>query len=351
MLKTFQNNYGSKISYFLNFSKSKLLASLVLGLHWAVFVPFSWGDAALLKRPEVQSFITSMVRQHQFDRKQLTAILTEAKFQPKIIEAMDRPYEKKDWDIYQALFLTNDRLNRGIEFWKANKNALAKAEKEYGVPASLIVAIVGVETYYGKNQGDYRVLDALTTLAFDYPKRAPFFSKELAEYLLLCREQKVSATHYLGSYAGAIGKPQFMPSSYRAYAVDFEGVGRADLRSKDADVISSVANYMHRHGWAYNQPVTEPVSVSSLETKNLVMNSKFPNYLSSQLLKTGVSPLNTTMIPSKPSKAGVIELNTAKGEEYWMAYPNFYVITHYNTSPQYALVVHLLSQQLKQKVA
>lgn len=307
-----------------------------------------WADAELLKRPEVQSFITTMVRQHQFDRRQLTNILTEAKFQAHIIEAMDRPYEKKNWDIYQALFLTQDRLNKGVEFWKNNREVLAKAEQKYGVPASLIVAIVGVETLYGKNQGDYRVLDALTTLAFNYPKRAPFFSKELAEYLLLCREQGVSATHYLGSYAGAIGKPQFMPSSYRFYAVDFSGKGRADLRQKDEDVVSSVANYMNKHGWQYNKPVTEPVSIAAGNIKRIEVNSKFPNYASSKLLQVGVTPLESKLVPIKPEKAGVIELTTAKGEEYWMAYPNFYVITRYNTSPQYALVVYLLSQQLKQ---
>ena len=307
-------------------------------------------DADLLKQPEVKVFITDMVRQHQFNRRQLARILTEAKFQPRIIESMDRPYEKKNWDIYQSVFLTQDRLNKGVKFWKNNREVLAQTEQKYGVPADLIVAIVGVETLYGQHQGDYRVLDALTTLAFHYPKRAPFFSKELAEYLLLCRDQRVAATHFLGSYAGAIGKPQFMPSSYRFYAVDFSGSGHADLRQKDADVIVSVANYMKKNGWQYSKPVTEPVSISKVYLKQLEVNAKFPNYVSAKLLQSGVKPLESSLLPIKPEKAGLIELNTAKGEEYWLAYPNFYVITHYNTSPQYALVVYLLSQQVRQRM-
>lgn len=304
-------------------------------------------DSALVQRADVQTFINDMVAHHHFDKKQLTAVLSEAVFQPKIIESMERPYEKKTWDIYRALFLTPQRVQAGLAFWQANQTALAQAEKQFHVPASVIVSIIGVETLYGKNQGNYRVLDALTTLAFDYPKRSEFFTKELREYLLLCREQNVPATQYLGSYAGAMGKPQFMPSSYRFYAVNFTGTGKVDLINEDRDVISSVANYFHQHGWAMNDAVAQPAIVRGARYRHLETNSKFPNYTVSHLKKTGVRP--NYVLANHPEKAGVIELSVPDGSEYWLAYPNFYVITRYNSSPQYALVVYLLAQQLRQE--
>lgn len=303
-----------------------------------------YADAALVQRKDVQVFMDALVKQHHFDKKQLTAILSEAEFQPKIIESMERPYEKKTWDVYKDLFLTPQRVQAGLAFWHDNQKTLEQAQKQFGVPANIIVAIIGVETLYGKNQGNYRVLDALTTLAFDYPKRSEFFAKELKEYLLLCREHGVPATQYLGSYAGAMGKPQFMPSSYRFYAVNFAGSGKVDLMNEDRDVISSVANYFHQHGWALNDAVAQPAIVRGARYRQLNTNSKFPAYAFKHLLSSGVRP--SSMLPNHPNKAGVIELLTQQGEEYWVAYPNFYVITRYNSSPQYALVVYLLAQQL-----
>lgn len=307
----------------------------------------AYADSDLVHRKDAQQFIRTMVNEHHFNAKQLTAILREAVYQPKIIESMERPYEKKNWDVYKNLFLTDQRVQEGVAFWQANHQALEKAQRQFGVPPDMIVAIIGVETLYGKHQGTYRVLDALTTLAFYYPKRSEFFTKELKEYLLLCREHGVPATQYLGSYAGAMGKPQFMPSSYRFYAVDFTGNGKRDLINDDNDVIGSVANYFHRHGWKANEHVAQMANVSGSQYKRLSMNSKFPDYTFSHLVKAGVKPLQYS--PHHPDKAGVIELTTDKGQEYWLAYPNFYVITHYNTSPQYALVVYLLAQQLREQ--
>ena len=189
-------------------------------------------------------------------------------------------------------------------------------------------------------------MDALTTLAFNYPKRSEFFTKELGEYLLLCREQGVPANQYMGSYAGAMGKPQFMPSSYRFYAVDFTGNGKRDLMNDDRDVVGSVANYFHRHGWKMNRAVAQPVNLLGSRSKQLRTNSKTADYALKQLLADGVKPLSALL--DRSDKAGLIELMTPKGQEYWLAYPNFYVITRYNTSPQYALVVYLFSQQLNQ---
>ena len=304
----------------------------------------NYANEALVHRKEAKVFVEKMARQYHFDRKQLNAFLREAVYQPKIIESMQRPFEKKTWDIYKDLFLQPERIQAGLAFWQANQKALSRAEKEFGVPPSMIVAIIGVETLYGKHQGNYRVLDALTTLAFYYPKRSGFFTNELGEYLLLCREKRVPVTHYLGSYAGAIGKPQFMPSSYRFYAVDYTGNGKRDLVNNDADSIGSVANYFHRHGWRRDEGVIEPVNVQGPHYKKLTMNTRSAGYEYKQLLKAGIKPFSSPMKP--PVKAGLIELTNNKGQEYWLAYPNFYVITHYNTSPQYALVVYLLSQQL-----
>ncbi len=309
----------------------------------------AYADDALARRKDVNHFIDKMVKQHHFDRKQLIAIMRQAQFQPQIIASMERPYEKKTWDVYKNLFLTPQRVEAGIAFWQANQKALEQAQREFGVPANIIVAIIGVETLYGKHQGNYRVLDALTTLAFDYPKRSDFFTKELGEYLLLCREQGVPATQYMGSYAGAMGKPQFMPSSYRFYAVDFTGNGKRDLMNDDRDVIGSVANYFHKHGWKMNESVVQPVNVSGSRYKTIATNRRAADYGFKELIDAGVKPVSWLAHP--PLKAGLIELTTEKGPEYWMAYPNFYVITHYNTSPQYALVVYILSQRLSSQWA
>lgn len=314
-------------------------------------MPNAYADPNLLHKKETQAFIQELVVHDHFDRKQVQRILSAAVYQPRIIESMDRPYEKKNWDVYQALFLTPERLNSGITFWRNNQKVLQKVSREYGVPPEMIVAILGVETLYGKRQGDYRVLDALTTLAFYYPSRAPYFKRELREFLLLCREHHVSPTLYKGSYAGAMGKPQFMPSSYRSYAVDYRGKGRPNLMSKDQDVIISVANYFKLHGWqAQQHRVVEKVQMPQ-RAHNLVMNSKSPNYTLPELSHAGIRPPMRHANGATPQKAGLLELLTDNGAEYWMAYPNFYVITRYNTSPQYALVVYLLAQSLREHYA
>jgi len=306
-------------------------------------------DQDFPKRPDVQKFINSMVTKHGFNKQQLDVVFTDVKLQPQIIESMEKPYEKKTWDVYKQLFLTQQRVQGGMEFWRENRQALMKAEKQYGVPANIIVAIIGVETSYGKNQGNYRVLDALSTLAFNYPKRSEFFTKELAEYLILCREHHVPPTQYMGSYAGAMGKPQFMPSSYRYYAADFSGSVKKDLMNDDNAVIASVANYFNKHGWTPNQGVAQPAKIIGNHFKNINTANKTAVYNAKQIAAAGISPLTAAI--NQPGKAGLIELTTQTGPEYWLAYPNFYVITRYNTSPQYAMAVYLLAQQLKSQWA
>lgn len=321
------------------------LNRFLLGLVMLLTHFIAQADTAFTQRTDVQHFINEMVKEHQFNKKELTEVMNKVQLQPQIIVSMEKPYEKKNWDVYKQLFLTQTRVQGGIEFWKANKATLEQAEREYGVPANVIVAIIGVETLYGKNQGNYRVIDALSTLAFNYPKRSEFFTKELREYLLLCREHQVTPTQYLGSYAGAMGKPQFMPSSYRYYAADFSGSPKKDLMNDDKAVIASVANYFHKHGWKMNQGVAQPAKVIGSGYKRINTTYKTAAYRASQLESAGVRPL--TASSNRPARVGLIELTTQEGQEYWLAYPNFYVITRYNSSPQYALAVYLLSQQLR----
>ncbi|KTD23570.1 membrane bound lytic murein transglycosylase [Legionella lansingensis] len=321
------------------------LTMLCLALITFLVSAVTLADTAFTQREDVQHFINSMVKQYGFDKAELTAVMNEVQLQPQIIESMDKPYEKKSWDAYKQLFLTPQRVQSGIDFWKNNQKALEKAEKKYGVPANIIVAILGVETLYGKHQGNYRVIDALSTLAFNYPKRSKFFTKELTHYLLLCREHNVSPTTYMGSYAGAMGKPQFMPSSYRHYAVNFTGNTKKDLMNDDEAVIASIANYFHKHGWQMNQGIAQPAKVEGTRYKKINTAYKTAAYQWQQLTAAGIKPLTAAF--HKPSKAGLVELINQNGSEYWLAYPNFYVITRYNSSPQYAMVVYLLSQQLK----
>jgi membrane-bound lytic murein transglycosylase B len=326
-----------------------LLKNLVSALSILVSTAVVYADNALVHQKEVQQFVNELVSHDHFTRNDIVKSLKVAQYQPQIIESMEKPYEKKSWDVYKALFITPKRVQSGIEFWQANAATLARAQKEYGVPAEIIVAILGVETQYGKRQGEYRVLDALTTLAFYYPKRADYFKKELREYFLLCREHHVSPTQYIGSYAGAIGQPQFMPSSYRTFAVDYAGHGYRDLVNDNKDVIGSIANYFHQHGWVPNQYVAQPARLEHAQLSQLAVNSKNANLTYRQLLTAGVKPFS--LLRNPPNQVGLIELITDKGNEYWMAYPNFYVITRYNTSPQYALAVYLLSLQLRNQRA
>lgn len=307
----------------------------------------TYSDTAFTQRKDVQLFIKSMVKQYHFNAKELTETMNQVNIQPQLIESMEKPFEKKNWDEYKNLFLTAKRLKGGLDFWAANQKSLERAQKRYGVPPEIIVAILGVETLYGERQGENSVLDALATLAFNYPKRSAYFTKELKEYLLLCREHKVSPTLYKGSYAGAIGKPQFMPSSYRYYAVDFNNKGRRDLISDNDDSIGSIANYFHKHGWKLNAGIAQHAQLKGWGFKRIHMNPRSPNYHYSQLVAAGVRPVTASQNHS--IRAGLIELDTAEGKEYWLAYPNFFVITRYNSSPQYALVVYLLAQQLKQQ--
>jgi membrane-bound lytic murein transglycosylase B len=295
------------------------------------------------REAEVLAFVDEMVSKHGFDRQELTALMHRARFRGDIIEAMQRPAEAMPWHRYRSIFLTLSRARGGVDFWKANEALLARAEREFGVAPEIIVAIIGVETRFGSYTGKHRVLDALTTLAFGYPKRAAFFRGQLEELLLLAREEQVPLEEATGSYAGAMGMPQFIPSSYRAYAVDFDGDGRRDLWHSKADVIGSVANYFQRHGWRRGDPVTFRARTEQQKLDDLVDAGMKPSLKVEELSRRGV---RVDADLAADTMASLIRLEMDQGYEYWLGLENFYVITRYNHSNLYAMAVYQLSRDI-----
>ncbi len=290
-------------------------------------------------------FIRKMVAEHHFDATTLRQLLDRAKVRKPILEAIARPAEKRlNWGQYRRIFLTRERIRGGPAYWKRNADALARAERRFGVPPEIIVAIIGVETRYGRHAGSYPVIDALSTLGFHYPPRARFFRSELEQFLLLAREEKLDPGKPLGSYAGAMGRPQFTPSSYRAYAIDFDGDGRRDIWNNDADVIGSVANYFAKHGWRRGQPVAQRVQGVGKQHKTLIEAGYKPHTPVAQLVQAGVR-LNRPFASDAP--AALLALETDKGTQHWLTLTNFYVITRYNHSPLYAMAVYQLADAIK----
>jgi membrane-bound lytic murein transglycosylase B len=295
--------------------------------------------------PEAKKFIAEMVAKNGFSRAELTEWLEKAEKKQGILDAISRPAEQsKTWKEYRPIFLMPARVENGVKFWRDNSADLARAEKEFGVPAEIIVAIIGVETSYGRNMGGYNVIDALSTLAFDYPPRAPFFRSELENYFILVREQKHNPLEFKGSYAGAMGYGQFMPSSYRKWAVDFNGDGFTDIWKTPADAIGSVANYFKEHGWKTGEPVTvEAHAADNMQAPQL--NSIVPPTITvDQWREQGINPIS--WLPPT-TRVIAFQFEGANGPEYWFGLQNFYTITRYNRSPMYAMAVYQLSQSIK----
>ncbi len=313
------------------------------------YMPISFALAdnepgAYLGRQDVNAFIDEMVTEHQFSRPELESILGQAERSQRALDLISRPAEGTlEWKDYRKIFITPERIAKGVEFWGDNAATLARAEKELGVPAHIIVAIIGVETYYGRQTGGFKVLDTLTTLGFDYPRRSEFFQKELKNLLILAREQKLDATELTGSYAGAMGIPQFMPSSYRAYAMDFTGDQQANIWLSDEDAIASVANYLQKHGWQYGDAVAVQARTSGRRSDQVVSAGLKPDKEVIQVRKAGWKvpknlPMSSTVLPMKHEGSA--------GAEYWLGLHNFYVITRYNRSQMYALAVHQLGEEV-----
>lgn len=293
-----------------------------------------------------QQFIDLMVNEHQFSRAEIESTLAKSNVNQAILKAIARPWEAKPWHQYYPIFLTEKRLDKGIQFWKTHQKTLARAEQEFGVPAEIIVAIIGVETFYGTYKGKYSALDALVTLGFHYPPRAKFFRSELAQLFLLAKEEKFDITELKGSYAGAMGWGQFISSSYRHYAVDFDGDGIRDLLNNPQDAIGSVANYFKKHHWQANQDIAFKATIKGNEFQQYLSKSLKYSHQLSQLQNAGVS-IEASNLDNQTS-AKLFEFAQPKSKEYWVGLPNFYVITRYNHSPLYAMAVFQFSQQLKQ---
>jgi membrane-bound lytic murein transglycosylase B len=293
-----------------------------------------------------KQFIDLMVDRHQFSREVIESTLAKATKNEAILKSIAKPWEAKPWHQYYPIFLTEKRLTKGLEFWQTHQKTLARAEQETGVPAEIIVAIIGVETFYGTYKGKYSVLDALVTLGFHYPPRAKFFRSELAQLFLLAKEENFNITELKGSYAGAMGWGQFISSSYRHYAVDFDGDGVRDLLNNPEDAIGSVANYFKKHHWKANKDIAFKAQVSGSQYSALLSKSLKFSHQWSQLQDAGVSIAEPNLNANMSVK--LFEFEQPENKEYWVGLPNFYVITRYNHSPLYAMAVFQFSQQLKQ---
>ncbi len=281
-----------------------------------------------------------MVARHRFSRDELVSVFAHARHRPEVIEAISRPATIKPWAEYRAAFVNPKRIRLGLEFWNKYRKTLHRAEKIYGVPQEIIVAVIGVETIYGQNAGHFLVLDALATLAFDYPRRADFFRGELEHYLLLARERQFDLLAIRGSYAGAMGIPQFMPGSYRNYAVDFNGNRTIDLLHEDRDAIGSVANYLQGYGWIRGEPVAARAQVGEEACPGEI---RTPRSLA-EWAAAGVAP-GVKYAPDKSAR--LIDFTVGDGKEFWLAFNNFEVITRYNNNDYYAMSVLQLAEELK----
>lgn len=299
-----------------------------------------------LQRPDVQLFITELTQKHEFSTQELQGILGQAKKSQKIIDLISKPAEGKPWHEYRKIFLGKKRINAGVKFWKENQETLEKAEVLYGVPPEIIAAIIGVETFYGTRMGTFPVLDALMTLGFDYPPRAKFFRSELEHFLLLSKEESIEPQEPKGSYAGAMGMGQFIPSSFRNFAIDFDADGKRDIWHNPADGIGSVAHYFHKHGWLPEQPIAKRATVTGNAWKRLDGGKLKPKYSLQEIQKHQVKP---SKIITDPGKLSFIELEGKRNKEFWIGHENFYVITRYNHSKKYAMAVFQLSQEIQKQ--
>ena len=324
------------------------LAPLLLCLGCLPFAAPRPAGAIDVRRADVAAFIDEVAERDSLGKHALRKLLRAANSQPGIIEAMNRPAEKaKPWYEYRPIFVTEKRIREGTEFWLAHRQALDQASVQSGVAPEYLAAIVGVETYYGRMTGSYRVLDALATLAFDYPARAKFFRDELEQFILLTHERGFDPLTVKGSYAGAMGAPQFMPSNYRRYAVDADADGRIDLWNNWADVCASVGNYLKEHGWNAGEPVlseavVQPDKAAALDGRKLTLADTVDS------LKTKGVDFESAL----PSDAPVILIaaDEPDGVHWRVGYNNFYVITRYNHSALYAMAVFELAAAVKDRI-
>jgi membrane-bound lytic murein transglycosylase B len=301
------------------------------------------GAEGIAQRPEVAAFIQDMKTRHRFDAGTLEKLFGGVAIQEGILAAMGRPAEAKPWHEYRQLFVTEARILGGVAFWRQHAETLRQVQQRYGVPAEMIVAIIGVETLYGRNTGGFRVIDALATLAFAYPRRADFFRSELEQFLLLCREESLDAAALKGSYAGAMGWPQFMPSSFRNYAIDLDGDGRRDIWSNPADTIGSIGNYFARFGWRTGEEVAVRATAPKGDYAPYLGKDLKPVHALGALRRLGIEPERP--LPDA-SPVTLLRFELEAGPEYWLGLENFFVISRYNHSALYSMAVYQLGRAI-----
>jgi membrane-bound lytic murein transglycosylase B len=332
-----------------------LMAALALGL----ILPAACVHAGYEDHAEAGAFMDKLKAQG-LDRDYVRRLLADAERKDSILEAIKRPAEKTlTWGEYRQIFVQPDRIQQGAQFFREHGDTLKRAEAEFGVSRYIILAILGVETRYGQHKGDYRVLDALATLGFDYPPRAEFFRKQLRTFLLMEDETGIDAASLKGSYAGAIGYAQFIPTSYRAYAVDFNEDGKTDLVHSVADAIGSVANYIAEHGWREGLGVAARARITGDDYESVFSRQMKPSTSLGKLRERGIKPLRceSGTIPSPhcfrlpdDTRVAPLHLQGEHGSEFWLGTRNFYVITRYNHSPLYAMAVYQLARALEQRI-
>jgi membrane-bound lytic murein transglycosylase B len=299
-------------------------------------------------RPEVNAFIERMASQSEYTEQELVDLFSGVKKQGHLFELLDKPAEKElQWYQYRHIFIKEKRIAQGVTFWREHQDLLTEVSLKTGVPAEIIIAIIGVETFYGTYRGKDPVFDSLVTLAFDYPKRSAFFSRELEQLLLLTKEQNLDPRSLKGSYAGAMGMPQFIASSYRSYAVDFDGDGQANLFDSIPDILASVANYFVKHGWRANEPVAGPLTALEQNSIDQLNPGVKTSYKWSDLTQRGLQS-KTELDPD--TAVALVKLEQKNAPEYWVGLQNFYVITRYNHSEMYAMAVYQLSLLIKDRM-
>ncbi|MBM3114408.1 lytic murein transglycosylase B [Jeongeupia naejangsanensis] len=313
-------------------------------LSFALVAP-AVADDALITRPDVKQYLDEVAASENLSRDKLDTLFANVQLKPNIISILDRPSTSRPWYQFRGNFVNPTRIKAGAKFWRAHADTLAAVSARYGVSPEVIVAILGAETNYGSNTGSFRVIDALSTVAFDYPRRADFFRKELTQFLLLAREEGEDPLSFKGSYAGAMGWPQFMPSSFRQYAVDWNGDHHRDIWNNADDAIASVGNYLAAHGWEKGGPTMDAVNVDSDQVEALLADKFNLHYTVAEMLAKGIAPL-TEVDPQR--KAVLFALDTEPDfTRYYLGYTNFYVITRYNKSTLYASAVLELADGIK----
>ena len=296
-------------------------------------------------RKDVDAFIDRMVEKSDYSEAALVTLFSSVKKQSHLFERLNKPAEKElEWYQYRRIFIKDSRINQGIKFWRENKQLITEVAEKTGVPAEIMIAIIGVETFYGAYRGKDPVFDSLVTLAFDYPKREKFFARELEQFLLLVKEQSLETKSIVGSYAGAMGMPQFISSSYRHYAVDFDNDGQVNLFNSKPDILGSVANYFVKHGWRPKEAIAGPLQLQEKNTVDKLKPGVRTDYQWSDFAKNGLLS-NTELSADTP--VALIQLEQIDKTEYWAGFKNFYVITRYNHSELYAMAVYQLSLLIK----